>query len=67
MLKNNFGTTDGAVWTQGDFNGDGAVDLQDFGILKSNFGAGGLAIAEPASAALLAIGAWALVRRRRES
>jgi len=40
ILKNNFGTPDGATWENGDFDGDGDVDLDDFVTLKNNFGAG---------------------------
>ncbi|MFW6154613.1 MAG: hypothetical protein ACOC95_05295 [Planctomycetota bacterium] len=38
LLKNNFGTTEGATWEMGDFDADGDVDLDDFVILKNNFG-----------------------------
>jgi len=36
----NFSTKSGTQPLQGDFNGDGKVDLTDFGILKTNFGTG---------------------------
>ncbi|MFW6155442.1 MAG: hypothetical protein ACOC95_09515 [Planctomycetota bacterium] len=39
ILKNNFGTTEGATCDMGDFDGDGDVDLDDFVLLKTNFGA----------------------------
>jgi len=38
ILKNNFGTTDGATCAEGDFDGDGDVDLDDFVLLKNAFG-----------------------------
>jgi hypothetical protein len=34
----NFGLASGAFWSQGDFNYDGVVDLQDFNRLAENFG-----------------------------
>jgi hypothetical protein len=37
-LKQNFGTTSGAVWSQGDSNHDGKVNITDFTLLKSTFG-----------------------------
>ena len=65
MLKASFGTTSGATWGQGDFNGDGAIDLQDFGLLKANFGSGGELIPEPATLSLLALGGLALMRKKK--
>jgi hypothetical protein len=32
--------TSGATWAKGDFNGDGAVDVSDLGILAANYGKG---------------------------
>ena len=61
-------------WGQGDFNGDGAIDLQDFGILKDNFGKRfgdppvGIdppVVPEPATLSLLAIACLPLLHRRR--
>jgi hypothetical protein len=80
-LKANFGRTD-ATWSQGDFNGDHLVGYEDFIALTTNFGynphlmmtppsggyisTGGTAMPEPGSAILLALGAAALLRRRRQ-
>jgi fibronectin-binding autotransporter adhesin len=77
-LAANFGSVS-AVWSQGDFNYDGLVNLADFNRLAANFGlqAAGpdvspedwsnlaSAIPEPSSLAFAAVGALALVRRRR--
>ena len=60
----NFGATGGSIWAQGDFNYDGAVDLQDFGVLKASFGAGG-AVPEPAVLSLAAISVLTLLRRTK--
>jgi len=38
VLKQNFGTPSGATPATGDFDADGDVDLDDFAILKTNFG-----------------------------
>ncbi len=36
LLKSNFGMTDGAEWWRGDFDADGDVDLDDYGILTQS-------------------------------
>jgi autotransporter-associated beta strand protein len=69
-VKQNFGMT-GATWSQGNFTdglgGTGTVDWDDLQILMANFGKtlGAPATPEPATLGLLAIGALALLRRRR--
>ncbi len=64
------GTTTGIP---GDIDGNGKVDLTDFGILKANFGksgAAGAAVPEPSTLALLGLGALCglagVVRRGRK-
>jgi len=62
-LATNYGTTAGALWSQGDFNYDAKVDVADLGALATNynvalgFGAGSatVAIAEPAASTAAAI------------
>jgi hypothetical protein len=70
ILKQNFGMTD-AGWSDGDFNLNGTVDWDDLQLLMANFGTrsigGAPAIPEPATLGLLAIGALAILRRRRRS
>lgn len=74
LLAGNYGMQGGATWQQGDFNGDGNVDFTDLVTLASDYGldetpggggATGMAVVpEPASAALVALGALLLPRRR---
>jgi len=69
MVKTHFGgpPAAGTEGTGGDFNGNGTVDWEDLQKLMSglNSGTGGAPIPEPATLALLAVGAMALIRRRR--
>ncbi|HUU91178.1 MAG TPA: PEP-CTERM sorting domain-containing protein [Phycisphaerae bacterium] len=64
----------GFRWAVGDFDGDGAIDSNDYDLIDNAFvnSAGGpvssgapVPTPEPATLALLAIGALALLRRRR--
>ena len=69
VLKTNMGQASGAVLADGDFDEDGDVDWDDLQILQDNYGktsagASGT-IPEPATLGLLAIGAVAVLRRRR--
>jgi MYXO-CTERM domain-containing protein len=70
-VKQNFGMTEGATLAQGNFDSDidGNVDWDDLQILMAKFGTrsiGGAPPApEPAALGLLAIGAVAVIRRRR--
>jgi hypothetical protein len=70
-----YGALSGATWGQGDSDGDGDVDLTDLTNLGGNYGFSGLfdheydtgyGVPEPASMALLAMGALAVLRRRRK-
>jgi len=74
-LKQNFGMTSGALWKDGNFSDTygtpGTVDWADLQILMAHFGAGSLSAPamntpEPATLGLLAIGALAILRRRRK-
>ncbi len=75
-----FGAQSGALWVDADFTGDGAVSSTDYIALKSNFGSSsaplllvnsGGAVPEPASLAMLAVGAGAALagpdRRRNRT
>jgi len=69
ILKRNMGTADGADLEDGDFDDDNDVDFDDLQLLIGNYGAtlpgAPGTIPEPATLGLLAIGAMALIRRRR--
>ena len=69
ILKTNMGQASGAELADGDFDKDGDVDWYDLQILQDNYGAGSAGasgtIPEPATLGLLAIGAMAMLRRRR--
>ena len=68
ILKTNMGGATGAGAADGDFNGDGDVDWTDLQLLQDHYGEGSAAsgaIPEPATLGLLAIGAMAVIRRRR--
>ena len=67
-LADNYGRGNMATWAQGDFTRDGWVGLADLSLLADHYGdAPGLdgVTPEPATIALLALGAAALIRRRR--
>ena len=73
-LANNYQTGPGKTWWDADFNGDGVVDVFDLAILANNYNfrtsiaGGGGPIPEPTTIAMIALGASALlVRRRRRS
>ena len=58
---------DWASWSQGDFSGDRVVGIADLAALADNYGwtATGGTVPEPGMIGLLAVGAGAVVRRRR--
>ncbi|MHC4982692.1 MAG: PEP-CTERM sorting domain-containing protein, partial [Planctomycetota bacterium] len=74
ILKDRLGL-DPATWYDANFNDDTICDTQDFTILKDSLGnqvgvgagggGGGAPVPEPATIGLLALGAAALIRRRR--
>ncbi len=67
-LLGHFGQPSGAIWPDGDFNFDGAVDDFDLSLLLANYESsagpdGG--VPEPTALCILLAGAGALLRRRR--
>ena len=68
-VKQNFGMTSGAKWSDGNFTSGGTVDWDDLQILMASFSTRSIgeapAVPEPATLGLLAIGALALLRRRQ--
>ena len=70
ILGANWMTPTGAGWSQGDFNGDGAVNDRDAAILAAHWGTtpgGEGSVPEPSSLTVLANGLLFLLlwRRRR--
>ena len=68
-LSRNFNRS-GVDWTEGDFDGDGRVDVRDFLDLSRNFGTiarASVAVPEPSSSLLAAmsLGVAMLFRHRR--
>jgi len=63
-----FGVQTGAVWVNGDFTGDGAVNFRDYLLMKCHYGKGvlpgGEALPEPATLSLLALGGLVVACRR---
>jgi MYXO-CTERM domain-containing protein len=67
VLANHYNLT-GTDWFEADFNRDGVVNVFDLAALANHYGydgTGGEAIPEPAGLSVLALGALALIRRRR--
>ena len=66
-IKAHIGQASGASLADGDFDADGDVDWADLQLLQAHYGetSAGSALPEPATLGLLAIGAMAVIRRRR--
>ena len=67
-LSTGYGTLTGATLIDGDTDGDGDVDLVDLGNLSTNYGFGTaavVAVPEPTSLALLGLGSFAMLRRKK--
>jgi len=73
LFSQDFGRDTGSIWTTGDFNGDEATTLADWGLLQSHFGqtvsspSAAAAVPEPAAWTFVLVGALVIVtfRRRR--
>jgi len=67
VLANNYNTPGLKRWADADFDDDNTVGILDLAILANNYdgGAGGVPVPEPATLALLALGAVAMSRRRK--
>ena len=66
-LADHYGDSAGTDWMDGDFNFDGIVGIADLVAMADHYGEkeSGATVPEPFTAALLAIGGVALIRRRR--
>ena len=68
-LANNYQTGAAVDWTTADYDLSGGVDVFDLAFLANNYGwiagGGGDPVPEPATLGLIALGALAVIRRRR--